>query len=184
MGGGVLAPNTTPANVPASMVTERATGPAEVEDRRLGFRVSKPEGPEWVMTDKPEHFLIPETGKVVEMHRNGGRGDPRFATIYVYVLPVSGNTDGAAEVREMERLDKKAAPAEFTVEEERPALVSGRQMVRRITLWNAPGRVTKFLSVRCVERGRLYVVFAFTDPGTFKDFLPDFETVINSLRIG
>lgn len=184
MGGGVLKPDTAPKNVPASMVGQEKKGPPEYKSAHYGLRVKKPLGPEWVMADNPARFLIGQPGKLVEMHRNPGRGDPRFATIYVYALGAVGNSDGAKEVAELERLDKKASPSEFRVEEERQVRVGDERMIRRMTRWTAEGRDTRFLSVRCIKGRTLYIVLAFTDPGNFDAFLPEFESVINSLEIG
>jgi len=184
MGGGMLAPSTDPKVVPASMAARRPSGPKALARKDLGISLEKPDAPEWVMTDRPELFMIPDKGKVAELHRNGGRADPRFATVYVYVLQAPGTGDGAQQVAALERLDKKAPASEFEVLGEERVKVAGMPMIRRVTLWKAEGRATKFLSVRCVRDGRLYVLLAFTDPTTFDDFLPDFEKIIASLKIG
>ena len=184
MGGGVLKGDTAPKKVPISMVGQQTKGPAEYKSAQSGLRVKKPLGPEWVMADDPARFLIGQPGKLVEMHRNPGRADPRFATIYVYALQAVGNSDGGKEVAELERLDKKAPLDEFKVEEEQQVRVNGERMIRRISRWTAEGRETKFISVRCIKGRTLYVLIAFSDPTNFDAFLPEFETVINSLEIG
>ena len=184
MGGGVLQPNEAPPRVPASMVAQKQTGPAAFESPKFRIKVKKPDGHEWVLADDPRRFLIPEPGKLLEMHRNGGHGDPRFATVYCYALTTRTGGDGAAEVQELERLDKKAPRSEFRVESESPVRINGLPMTRRVTLWRAEGRQTKFLSVRLVRGEALYVVLAFTDPDAFESFLPDFERIIASLEIG
>ena len=153
-------------------------------DPVLKLTVKKPASPDWEMTDNPESFRVPEDGKVVELRRNpkGKGSDRRFAAINIYVQDIPPGANDAMRIRELERLDKKAKPEAFRVLDEQPTTIAGQAMTRRVTVWDAKGRETKFVSVRCTLGARLYVLLAFTDTAHFDALLPEIEEVIASLR--
>ena len=151
----------------------------------LKLTVKKPASADWEMSDNPASFRAPEEGKVIELRRNpkSKGGDRRFAAINIYVQDVPEYANDAMRIRELERLDKKATAEEFRVIDEQPTTLAGQTLMRRVTVWDAKGRETKFVSVRCTVGGRLYVLLAFTDVAHFDALLPEFEEVIASFGV-
>ena len=167
-------------NTPVPRSSDIASG--VYHNAELKVTVEKPKGAEWAMTDNPRNFRVPEESKLLEMRRAPEGGDSRFAAIHLYALAIPEGASEASEVQKLERLDKRADPSAFKVLEEQPVDAGGQRLTRRVTLWDAKGRETKFVSVRWTMNGKLYVLMGFTEPRHFDELLPEFDRVVQSLR--
>jgi len=169
-----------PATATIAVAPGTSSGVAKAIEAKV--TVKKPQGTDWMMTDNPRNFRLPEPGKIAEMHRNAKGGDNRFATIYLYAFDAAPGSTGTEEIQRLERLDKSERPSAFKVLEERPVTIGSVNMTRRVTLWEAKGRETEFISVRGVAGGKLYVLMGFTEPRYIEALVQDFDAVASSLR--
>jgi len=164
-------------------------------DRELRVAVEKPEGAQWVMTSNRRCFRDPvrHPAKVLEIRRDPTDGDGVFAIIELYVVDLPPGAHEASEMSKLERMGRRGRFGKFRVVDERTVSVGGRSMVRRVTHWDARGTrlarqhplaaQSRFLSVRAVRRGKLYVLMGVAPAEQFQALVPEFEQALASLRI-
>lgn len=200
----------TPQDRPAATRAPATAGPQATPARRpepprvasqtyhnpkLKVSLEKPKGTDWAMTDDRRSFRDPvrHPAKVLDIRRQPKGANPRFAFIELYVLDMPPGSTDAREVGKLEKLGQRAKFGTFTVVEEKPVTIHGRPMVRRITHWDATGTPlaaqhplaaeSKFISVRAVHRGKLYVLIGSAPAAYFDALVPEFEQAITTLRI-
>jgi len=185
--GGASGSAATSAAGPGHSAGSRDGGPVLIDsgvytNPKLRVTIRQPKGDEWSMTDNRRNFRVPHPSKVLEIRRSPTGSDARFAIVQLYALTVPGGSTAAGEVHKLERVDKGEPASAFKLVSEDSVDVGGQHLARRIVLWNAKGRETKLMTLRCTVQGKLWVLMAFTEPRHFDELMPEFEQAIQSLR--
>jgi len=178
------------ARRPVPPVSQTFTAP----QHRLA--VEKPASRDWAMADNPKGFHAPfhHPAKVLEMRREPRGGDRRFAILELFVFDMADVADPVKEVEKLERAGQRGRFGRYQVVEEGPITIGGQTLTRRLTLWDTSGtklarqhrlvRQTKFISLRTVRDGKLYIVIGGAPAEHYDALLPEFEQVFKSLKIG